>query len=331
MLIQLYAVARNALVEAVRQPFYIVWLGVVIFALILSPFLAAYTFDDDDMLATDMGLSMLLIGGLVLAAFSASGVVSREIEDKTALTVISKPLARPVFVLGKYIGIAVALALAWWVWTIVHVLAIRQGAFSTVSTPWDAPVLVFGGVALLGGVVIGGAANYLFGKPFGSTTARWLAILLPVGLLAAAPFDHAFAAEPTGEVFSRGQWLAAFMILEATMLFAAVAVACSTRLGQAATLSIMLVVFLLGLTSDYTFGRLVNAANESGTGIASWAQIGYAAIPNLQFYWLSDALSQGSIADVGWQYVGLVSLYGLALIVGILALAVALFQTRDAS
>ena len=328
---QLYAVARNAFVEAVRQPFFIVWLFTIMFALCVGPFLAAYTFSDDNKLASDYGLSSQLIGGLVLAAFAASGVVSREIEDKTALTVISKPLARPIFVVGKYLGVAAALALAWWVWTLVYLLALRQGAFSNVGIPWDAPVLIFGGLAITLGIGIGLALNYFFRKPFGSTAAFWLAILLPIAVIAAAPFDEHFAAEPNGELLDPAQWLAVFMIFQATMLFAAVAVTCSTRLGQASTLAIMLVVFLLGLTSDYAFGRQLNDAVEQGTAVPFWARVGYAATPNLQYHWLGDAISQGTVTNIGPGFVGLVSAYTLVLIVGVLGLAVALFQTRNAA
>ncbi len=330
MWIQLYAVARNALVESVRQPFYAVWVALVGFLVVLNPFLAAYTFDNDDKLASDMGLSMLLIGGLVLAAFAASGVIGREIENKTALTVITKPLARPIFVVGKYLGVAAALAIAWWIWTLLHLLAIRQGAFSTVNDPWDLPVLLFGGSAVLLATLIAAAANYFFRKPFAGAWTRWLAILLPIGVLAAAPFDFDFSAEPNGKLFDRGQWLAVFLILQATMVFAAVAVAASTRLGQAATLITMLVVFFLGITSDYAFGKQAAEAAETG-GIGGWGRVGYAAVPNFQFHWLGDAITQETIGGVGFHFIALVTAYTLFLIVGTLGLAVALFQTRNAA
>ncbi|MEM1012285.1 MAG: hypothetical protein AAGI46_08690 [Planctomycetota bacterium] len=330
MWIQLYAVARNAMVESVRQRFFAVWLGLIGFLLVINPFLAAYTFSNDDALASDMGLSMLLIGGLVLAAFVASGVIGREIENKTALTVVSKPLARPVFVIGKYLGVLASLVVAWWIWTLLHLMSLRQGAFSTVRVPWDRPVIVFGLGTVLAATMIAISANYFFRKPFTGAWARWLSVLLPLGVLAAAPFNHEFATEPNGELFDRGQWLAVFLILQATMVFAAVAVAASTRLGQSATLVVMLVVFFLGITSDYAFGRRAAEAAEAGD-VAGWAKIGYAAAPNFQFHWLGDAISQGTIDQVGFRFIALVSLYTLCLVIGVLGLAVALFQTRNAS
>ena len=334
MLGQLLAVTRNAFTEAIRQPFFIVWLLVVSLGIALAPFLAAYTFEDDNKFATDMGLSMLLMGGLFLAAFTASGVVSREIENRTALTVISKPVPRPVFVVGKFLGVAGALLLAWWDWSFLQLLAIRQGALSTASTPWNFPVIVFGSAALLGAVGVAVSKNYLFGRHFGASFSRWMALLLPVAYLAALPLDHAFHAASPLRNLPAGMMVAMFFVLQATMLFAAVATACSTRLGQVATLLICLGVFVIGVCDDYLFGRLAADVTQNGQVVrhgATWAKVLYAAVPNLGFHWLADALTQGTIYGAGWDYFARVTLYTGAMVVGILGLAVALFQTRNAA
>jgi hypothetical protein len=321
MFTQLLALARNALAESVRQPFYTTWLLVVALLIVINPYLAGYTFDDDDKLASDMGLSMLLVGGLVLAAFAASGVIGREIENHTALTVVSKPLPRPLFVLGKYLGVAAAIGLAWWVWAMLHTLALRQGAFSTVSTPWDGPVLTFGSLAIVAATVIASVSNYLLGRHFGATYARWLAILLPIAVLVAAPLDARFRLQSTGDMFDWTHWLAMFFTLQAGLLFAAIATACSTRLGQVATLVVLLSIFLLGLSSD----QILGGPAEAG---AAWARPLYAAVPNLQYLWLGDALTQETAYAIDLRYVAMITLYTLSLIVGVLGLAVALFQTR---
>ena len=86
-----YTVALNTFVETIRQPIYGVILLATATLLILNVSLAAFTLDDDDRLLLDLGLSTLLLSGLFLSAFSAAGVLSREIENKTVLTVISKP------------------------------------------------------------------------------------------------------------------------------------------------------------------------------------------------------------------------------------------------
>ena len=335
MLGQLLAVTRNAFTEAIRQPFFIVWLLVVSLGICLNPFLAAYTFEDDNKLAVDMGLSMLLMGGLILAAFTASGVVSREIDNRTALTVISKPVPRPVFVLGKFFGVAGALVLAFWDWSLLHLLSLRQGALSTASTPWNFPVILFGLGAILLAVGVATGKNYLFNKHFGATFARWLAILLAVAWVATLPLGPHFAFQPPLTKFPLGMLLAMFFVFQATMFFAAVALACSTRLGQVPTLIICLGAFLLGLSNDYLFGRLAaDTVDADGRVLergARWAKIVYDVTPNLGFHWLADALTQGTFYQAGPEYYLRVTLYTLLIVAGLLGLAVALFQTRQAA
>ena len=97
MFTRFLGIAGNSLTETIRQPIYGILLLVTAFLLVLNLSLAGYTFDDDNKLLKDLSLSTLLLCGLFLAAFSAAGVLSREIENKTVLTVVSKPVGRPVF------------------------------------------------------------------------------------------------------------------------------------------------------------------------------------------------------------------------------------------
>src|SRR5690606_8340921 len=66
----------------------------------------------DNKLLLDIGLATVFVCGTLLAAFVATAVLSREIENKTVLTVVSKPVSRPVVVLGKYLGAAGAMLVA---------------------------------------------------------------------------------------------------------------------------------------------------------------------------------------------------------------------------
>ncbi|MCZ6543854.1 MAG: ABC transporter permease, partial [Planctomycetota bacterium] len=109
---QTLAIIRNTFFESIRQPIMLVVLVVATIALIFSNLLAGFTMEDDQRMMIDLGLSTIMLCGTLLAAFIATNVLNREIENRTVLTVISKPVSRPVFVLGKYLGVAGALALA---------------------------------------------------------------------------------------------------------------------------------------------------------------------------------------------------------------------------
>ena len=81
----LFTIARNAFLESIRQPIHAVLVCVGLLALLLNVNIAAYTLEDDNKLLIDLGLSTLFLAGLLLAAFTATSVLSREIENKTCL------------------------------------------------------------------------------------------------------------------------------------------------------------------------------------------------------------------------------------------------------
>jgi len=326
------AVARNAFLESIRQPVFVVLLVVGILALVLNVNLAAFAFEDDNKLLIDLGLSTLFIVGILLAAFNATGVLSKEIESKTVLTVVSKPVSRAALVVGKYLGVAAALAVGFWVLTAVFLLAVRHRVQAGVrmEDTFDMPVLVFsllfGGLALL----VAGLANYLYRRPFPSvfTLALAVAMAATVGIVWCVSREWAFQ-NPLTE-WDPQVMMALGLVFEAVLVLAAVAIAASTRLGQVLTLVVCFGVFLVGLVSEYFLGTVVAApAGEGGrSGLArlfAWPL--YAAIPNLQFFWSADALTQGHPMTAG--YFGAVSLYAALVIGAVISLAVLLFQGRD--
>ncbi len=144
MVQRFFSLAHNTFVETVRQPIFGVILLVTALMLILNVSLAGFTLDDDDKLLLDLGLSTLMLSGLFLSTFSAAGVLSREIENKTVLTVISKPISRPVFILGKFAGLLAALALAFFLSVLVFILDQRHGVLQNSPDPRDGPVAIPG-------------------------------------------------------------------------------------------------------------------------------------------------------------------------------------------
>ena len=100
---------------------------------------------------------------------------------------------------------------------------------------------------------------------------------------------------------------------EAMLILGAVALAASTRLGTMATLAVTSSVFVLGM---------VGGAIAGG---AWWRTL----LPNLQYLWVSDGLIRG--ADLTWGAGLSSSLWALTYTAAMVALAAALFRTRDVS
>ncbi|MEM7164623.1 MAG: hypothetical protein AAF581_04125 [Planctomycetota bacterium] len=316
---QVLAVAGNTAVEATRQPIYVTMLLLVLFLTALSPALSAFTFEDDNKLLVDIGLSTIFVGGLFLAAFTATGVVHDEIERKTVLTVVSKPVDRLTFIVGKYLGVLAASAIAHWCWSLAFLLAVRHRVLARMNDTFDEPVLVFGiGSALLA-LALASLWNFLRRREFGSTLAKFLAVLLPIGTLLTFSLDKQWQWQsPFGDLSMPLTW-ALLLLFEAEAILCAIAVATSTRLRRAMTLSVCGGAFVLGITSDYFFGRHIEES--------FLARIAYAVTPNLQYHWLADALTQGRTIDAG--YVGLVTAYSAFVVLALLAVAAMLFRDRE--
>ncbi|HSG73476.1 MAG TPA: ABC transporter permease subunit, partial [Planctomycetaceae bacterium] len=98
-------IARATTKEAVRQPLFPLLIVIGIIVLLVNTFVPMFTLGDDFKMLMDCGLATILICGLLMGVWTSSTSVSAEIEGKTAMTLLSKPINRRQFIVGKYMGI----------------------------------------------------------------------------------------------------------------------------------------------------------------------------------------------------------------------------------
>jgi ABC-2 type transport system permease protein len=323
------AIARNGLLESIRQPIFGIVLLAGMFALTLNVSLAGFTLEDDNKILLDLGLSTLFLSGLLLAAFTAAGVLSREIDNRSVVTVVSKPVPRPAIVIGKYLGVVAALAVGCWSLTVVFLLTVRHRVPSEnpSDSGFDGPVLLFGLLAIVTAVLISASANYLRGRSFSSVFVVTQAVTATAALALAWCVDKDWRLQNPAIEWNPQLMIAVLLVFEAILVLAAVAIASSTRWGQLMTLMACVAVFLGGLVSEYFLGTVANDARGLSPVLRWLAWPIYAALPNMQFFWQADALTQGQVISLA--HFGRVSLYAAAMITGWLGLAVLLFQGRD--
>ncbi len=108
---KLSAICWGTTKEALSQPLFYVLLACGAFAIMILPIIPYYTFGEDVKMVKEAGLTIIMVLSIVLAVWTASVSVSEEIEGRTALTVLSKPIRRWHFILGKFAGILVPVAL----------------------------------------------------------------------------------------------------------------------------------------------------------------------------------------------------------------------------
>jgi len=99
------AVALATAKSEMAQPLYLLLLAVGLFGVALFTILPFNTLGEDIRLMKDSGVTLIMVLGMLQAVWSAGTSVSEEIEGRTALTVLSKPISRGAFLLGKYLGI----------------------------------------------------------------------------------------------------------------------------------------------------------------------------------------------------------------------------------
>jgi hypothetical protein len=317
----LLTLARNAFLESIRQPIHAVIICGALLALVLNVNLAGFTLDDDNKLLVDLGLSTLFLAGLLLAAFTATGVLSREIENKTVITVVSKPVPRPLVVFGKFLGVTGSIAIAYWLLAVVFLLTVRHRVQTSVRDEdiFDGPVLTFGLLAAAAAFGLAGLANYLYRFSFPATFAVLGAVAVTVAAGIVACVNRFWELQDPRTDLDAQLMIGLVMVFEGIVVLTAIAIAASTRLGQIPTLTVCFGIFLVGLVGEF-FLSLAATRGE-------WIRQAGAAIPNLQFFWPADAITQGSEITVG--YLGLVTVYAACMVGAVMALAVMLFQTRD--
>jgi ABC-type transport system involved in multi-copper enzyme maturation permease subunit len=307
--------------ELVRQPIFLLLMtGSVLFELFLAvPYY--FAFGDEMKLVKTSTLAVMLLTGLFGSVLSASASLAREIRTGTALAVLSKPVGRAQFLLAKFAGLAAALTLLAYV-NLVGVVTASWMAFDAYGkTDLVAIGLFAGGVAAAYGLA--GFSNFFLRRPFVSDAVFALVVMVTLATFVILQFTHQMQSLGEKAVIDWRLVPAGILVLFAFWIFAAVALACSTRLDMIATLAVCTAVFLVGLMSDYLFG--LPAAQGSW-----WASTLYSIVPNWQLFWLADALETGK-STFQWAYVGKALGYTIFYAGAALAVAVALFDERELS
>jgi len=98
-------VAFNTFREAVRDR---VLYNLIVFALLISGaavLVGEISIDIEKLVVVNLGLTAVSVFGVVIAIFIGIGLVSKEIEKRTLYTVLSRPVRRWEFIVGKFFGL----------------------------------------------------------------------------------------------------------------------------------------------------------------------------------------------------------------------------------
>ena len=110
-LIRIWAVASNVFREVMRDRIFFVlgFYGVVMLA--AWRLLPAISGAAQDKIITDFGPASASLLGVVVAIFVGTNLINKEIEKRTVFTIVTKPISRLEFILGKHLGLSAVLAI----------------------------------------------------------------------------------------------------------------------------------------------------------------------------------------------------------------------------
>ncbi|MEJ7577194.1 MAG: ABC transporter permease [Pyrinomonadaceae bacterium] len=143
---RILAIARNAFREAVRDR---VLYNLVLFVLLLivaAMFLGELSGGEEQRIIVNLGLSAMLVFGAFIALFVGVGLVYKEIERRTIYAIFSKPVGRGEFLIGKYLGLCLTLAVNVAVMGAglsLALLYVRGGGDPLALTIWPAIGLIY--------------------------------------------------------------------------------------------------------------------------------------------------------------------------------------------
>jgi len=305
------AVALAAYREGWRQPMF--WL-ITVFAILLTwvaVVLPYFTFGDDFKMMKQIGFDIVMLAAVLFGVLAASMSISEEIEGRTAITVMSKPINRRQFLLGKFVGILMACG------AMTLILGLNLNAALLVMPEFDKinEDRAFDPMPMEAKEV----AVPLVQKMVPSGPARTMAE--GAGMWFGEVFAHTF-----GLALGFGQ----------VMILVAIATALATRLAFVVNLVICLMVYFLGHLAPVVV-RVTDEMQSRNQASTATGLVGFfgnlfdTLLPALEFFTMGPAIIRETpleLREFGW-YVATV--FGYAVIYTVIALVVGLllFEDRD--
>jgi len=308
------AIALAAFREGVRQPMFWLLFGVAFVAMTISPLIPYFTFGEDHLVVKEIGIDTIMLLAAVFGALAASMSISEEIEGRTAVTLMSKPVSRRHFLIGKFLGIVLAAAVLFaLLGTYYEGIALFKHWWDKMDSPWWAKV----------------------DSPTSEPAPQWVTATLE---------KWALPGEATDLLRGVGLWThltldtAPGLVLgfSQVMVLIAIAVSLATRVPMVVNLVTVVVIFFLAHLTPVLVSIGYEAQRTNPGAVVSqilyfMAQLFDLLLPNLESFRLEPALLNDTPLSAGdfTKYLGSVSLYGLLYTSIILLFGLILFEDRD--
>lgn len=317
------AVAQAAYREGWRQPMFWLIIAAATATMWFAVYIPYFTFGEDYKFMKQVGFDLVMLAALLFGMLAASMSISEEIEGRTAVTLMSKPVNRRQFLVGKFLGIlmacfAMSMVLSWNMSFCQRVVRendqINNNPDPTdvMATPRDK---VVDEMTLQGGRLMVPAFQKVVPTAAGKTIAKGCGIW----------FGDALSNQ-VGIMLGFGK----------VMILVAIATALATRLPFVINLVICFVIYILGHLAPVIVQITENAknrgdANDLSSLVGFLGQLFHVVLPDLEFFNMGPAIIREAPLDMGSFSLYVLTVFGysflytgVALLVGLL-----LFEDRD--
>ncbi|MDZ7815148.1 MAG: ABC transporter permease subunit [Planctomycetota bacterium] len=165
-------IARNSAREILKQRSFLVVLALGIVAIFMGRYLTLFGLGMEVEMFKDIGTTTILFFGLLMVVFASSSTIYDEIENKTMLTILSRPVTKGEVLTGKFFGIVVTVTIAfavllaafllthWWFLNFEYSHSIKEQPFFHPQIIKGVvlaymQVLVLGGVSVIMSIFVG--------------------------------------------------------------------------------------------------------------------------------------------------------------------------------
>lgn len=291
-------IAKNTFLEIITSPLLVILVVLGLVAVVILGIIPYFTLvlEDDVKMYKDVAVAMTLFIALILAVLSASKVIDEEIDNKTMMTLLSKPVLRGEILLGKFLGVCAAVAV------VIVLCGLVIMVFAWWRPPWDRNVP-------------------MFSQGVQGFWAKLHDIFYPVGdyitKTRLKQWAHFWSVPP----------MMVLVFLQAAVM-TAISVAISTRLGMAINVMLCAMVFIAGhMVSFLTLG----GSWMKYLGVSALLTV----IPQLEHFNITETLAYRTLGTdtapflAVWTYVGLAALCTFFYCAAALLVGLAIFRTRE--
>ena len=245
--------------DITRRPLYYILLFTFAFAIFGSRFLTLFSFFQEMNMVREMGMATITFWGFIILVVTSGIIVTQELEDRTAVTLLSKPIQRSDFLLGKFAGL---------------VLALVPG------------IIVLSGVLFL--------TLWMMAVPRLPVYDRDLVLGVQAG---SSPFTTVWRVTWEQFVIKQGGVVleGAFLSFLQTSILAAAAVSFSAFFPNVVSVAATTLVFIFGNVSSYMLASVENLKVGLWASVGRTASY---LVPNLGYFNLQMYFSEGKIISV---------------------------------